>query len=323
MRPSRTLVSAMLETRTPMTAAPAVTEDSVVRTEGLGKRYGSFAALKDCDLSIGRGEVFGLLGPNGAGKTTLIRLLMGYHAPSAGRATIAGLDCYRQSVAVHRTTGYLPGEAKLFPLMRGRQVLRFFAEMHPRGDYAASLAVAERLDLDLSRRVAFCSTGMKQKIALASVLACRTDVVILDEPTSSLDPTVRTTVGRLIAEMKAAGRTVLFSSHVLGEVEAVCDRVGILRGGELVCLQAMDAVRRQHRVGGDLAGAAPPIPDSFGDDVHVTDAGGRRRLSLTTAADLPEVLRWLAAAPLTEVSIQPVGLQAVYDRYHAGRHADA
>src|SRR5437762_1515314 len=187
----------------------------LIETDLLTKRYGSLRALCDCSLEVGAGEVFGLLGPNGAGKTTLLRLLLGYLRPTAGRATVAGFDCERQSVAVRRQAAYLPAEASLFAHMRGRDALRFFAEMRRGSDVARYVTLAERLELDLSRRVSYMSTGMKQKLALAVTLAADTAIYILDEPTANLDPTVRSVVLSLVAEARASGKTVMFSSHVL------------------------------------------------------------------------------------------------------------
>ncbi len=200
-----------------------------VETHSLAKRYGQFTALAGCTLSIPRGEVFGLLGPNGAGKTTLLRLLLGFLRPTGGRALVDGLDCYRDSLAVHRRVAYLPGEARLFRQMNGHDTLQFFAEMRGSRDAARGTAIADRLGLDLDRQVAAMSTGMRQKLALAATLAADTPLVILDEPTSNLDPTVRGDVMGLVAEAKRAGRTVIFSSHVLSEAEQTCDRVAILR----------------------------------------------------------------------------------------------
>ncbi|HWC89037.1 MAG TPA: ABC transporter ATP-binding protein, partial [Pirellulales bacterium] len=175
-----------------------------VQTHSLSKQYGPFTALADCTLAIASGEVFGLLGPNGAGKTTLLRLLLGFLRPTAGRAEIDGLDCYRQSLAVHRRLAYLPGEARLFRQMDGHEVLRFFAEMRRPTREGRGPAIARRLGLDLSRQVALMSTGMRQKLALAATLAAETPLVILDEPTSNLDPTVRSDVIQLVSEAKAA-----------------------------------------------------------------------------------------------------------------------
>jgi ABC-2 type transport system ATP-binding protein len=222
-----------------------------VETCELTKRYGQLAALRDCTLAVERGEVFGLLGPNGAGKTTLLRLLLGYLRPTAGSARIGGLDCERQSVAVRRQVAYLPAEASIFPHLRGRDALAFFAEIRPGGDLRRALVLAERLELDLSRRVSYMSTGMKQKLALAATLAADTPLLILDEPTANLDPTVRRAVLALVAEARTAGKTVMFSSHVLSEVEEVCDRVVILRAGHE---PAADAAPDRRRAGGAFAG---------------------------------------------------------------------
>ena len=204
---------------------------SLIVADRLTKHYGSLAALENCTLSVERGEVFGLLGPNGSGKTTLLRLLMGYLKPTQGTASIDGMDCYRHSVQVHACVAYLPGEARMPPRQRGREVLKFFSRVRPQGSLDRALSLADRLRLDLSRQVALMSTGMRQKLALSAVLSFDTPIVILDEPTSNLDPTMRSEVLALVREARTAGRTVIFSSHVLSEVEAACDRVAILRRG--------------------------------------------------------------------------------------------
>jgi ABC-2 type transport system ATP-binding protein len=288
--------------------------DAYVQTRSLSKRYGSFNALDDCGLAIRRGEVFGLLGPNGSGKTTLLRLLMGFLRPTSGSATIDGLDCYRESVAVHRRAAYLPGDARLFPRMRGRDVLRFFSRVRADVDAARSLAMARRLKLDLTRRVAALSTGMRQKLALAAVLAIDSPLLVLDEPTSNLDPTVRADVLELVREARAAGRTVIFSSHVLDEVEQVCDRVGILRHGRLVHVQLLSELRRQHRIRATLTAPLPAIAPALAGQLEITVDDGR--LTILTPGELSSLLGWLATLPLAEVQIEPVGLRAVYDRYH-------
>jgi ABC-2 type transport system ATP-binding protein len=291
----------------------------IIETSGLTKTYGAVAALRDCSLAVESGEVFGLLGPNGAGKTTLLRLLIGYLRPSAGWAKLAGFDCQRQSVAVRRHVAYLPAEAAIFPQMRGRDVLRFFAEIRPGGgDERRSLALAERLELDLSRRVAMMSTGMKQKLALAATLAADTPVYILDEPTANLDPTVRATILALVAEAKAAGKTVVFSSHVLSEVEEACDRVAILRAGQVVHQQPLAPLRQQHRIVAKLVGALPPLPERLHGRIKIIgSANGEAVFELP--GELPPVLAWLATLPLADMRIEPLGLRAIYERFHQER----
>lgn len=304
-----------------------------IEIEGLGKKFGERRALDNCSLQIGRGEVFGLLGPNGAGKTTLLRLLMGFMRPSAGRARIAGHDCYTDRLAVHRMSTYLPGDARLFRSMTGRQVLRFFSRSRPEGDFQRALDLAVRLELDLSRWVAFMSTGMRQKLALAAVLSVPAELVILDEPTANLDPTVRHQVLQIVAGIRRCGSTVIFSSHVLSEVSEICDRVAILRGGELVHQQSMAELRRWYRIEGRLdespdgdrtahSGSSAALA-ALADSVSQLDfdpASGR--LSLVVTSDLQPVLEWLARHRVSELEVVREGLRAVYDRFHGPRSGD-
>jgi len=291
-----------------------------VHIDQLTKRYGQLVALDGCSLDIQRGEVFGLLGPNGAGKTTLLRLLMGFLRPTAGVATIDGLDCYHRRVDVHRGVAYMPGEARLFRTMRGRGVLQFFTAV--RGERLdRGLDIARRLDLNLNRWVGFMSTGMRQKLALAVALSADVPLVILDEPTSNLDPNVRGVVLRLVNELRAAGRTVLFSSHVLSEVEDVADRVAILRGGRLVHVQSISELRRQHCITAVMAGPLDEPPPELRQQVRI-QRGDNGHVQIYASNDLPGVLRWLAQIPLRDIAIQPVGLRGVYDQFHEPGRAD-
>lgn len=289
---------------------------ALIQTEQLSKHYREVAALDDCTLAISPGEVFGLLGPNGSGKTTLLRLVMGYLQPTRGTARIDGLDCYRDSVAVHSRVAYLPGEARLSPRQNGRDVLKFFSHVRRQGNLARALKLAERLQLDLSRPVALMSTGMRQKLALAAVLSFDTPIVILDEPTSNLDPTIRAEVLALVKEARTAGRTVVFSSHVLSEVETACDQVAILRSGRLVHLQVVSQVRRQHRIHARLTGPMQPAPAHLAAELSIK-VNGSSQVVIETPGELSGLLGWLAQSPLAEVHIEPLGLQSVYERYHA------
>jgi ABC-2 type transport system ATP-binding protein len=290
----------------------------LVETQDLTKIYGTVAALRECTLGVEAGEVFGLLGPNGAGKTTLIRLLLGYLRPTAGWARVAGIDCRRQSVEVRRQVSYLPAEASLFPHMRGADVLRFFAEIRPGGDLQRSLLLAGRLELDLGRKVSFMSTGMRQKLALAATLAVAAPLYILDEPTANLDPTVRATVLAMVAEARQRGSTVMFSSHVLSEVEEVCDRVVILRAGQPVFTQVMAGLRQQHRILATLGGPLPPPPEWLQGELKIANRASGE-VVIETPGELAPLLGWLSTLPLKDVRIEPVGLRAVYERYHSER----
>jgi len=287
----------------------------LIETHSLTKRYGAVAALEDCALEVRRGEVYGLLGPNGAGKTTLLRLLLGFLNPTSGNATIDGLDCQRQSLRVRRLVSYLPGEARLFRQMRGRRVLKFFADVRPEGDFRRSLTLADRLELDLSRRVSAMSTGMRQKLALAATMAADTPLSILDEPTANLDPTVRGVVLELVNEARESGRTILFSSHVLSEVEQACDRVSFLRGGRLVHTQTMSELKCRHRIQAELTGAMPPVPASLDGELSVR-ADEEGHVIIETPGELSPLLSWLATLPLRRMNVEPVGLRALYDQLH-------
>src|SRR5439155_11034107 len=201
----------------------------LLRTEHLTKDYGRFRALDDLQLNVAAGEVFGLLGPNGSGKTTALRLLLGYLRPTAGGAWIAGHDCWHDGVAARRQVAYLPGELRLYENMTGRQLVHFLSRLRGQRTNSEVDVLARRLDIDLERPIAHLSSGMKRKVALLQVLVPQAPLLILDEPTNTLDPSMR---DELLAQLRQAsqqGQAVLFSSHVLAEVERVCDRVGILR----------------------------------------------------------------------------------------------
>jgi ABC-2 type transport system ATP-binding protein len=286
-----------------------------VETHALTKRYGSVTALEGCTLGVERGEVFGLLGPNGSGKTTLLRLLLGFLQPTSGGARIDTLDCFQQSLEIRSRISYLPAEARMFRRMRGRDVLKFFSQLRGDGSLRRSEQIADRLGLEAARPVVQMSTGMRQKLALSVALAPVVPLVILDEPTSSLDPTVRSEVISLVRQIKHEGRTVLFSSHVLSEVERVCDRVAIVRHGRLVHTQVVSELGRQHRITALLNGKMPALPDEFQKSVRVR-VSGENSVSIEADEDLPPLLGWLATLPASEMRIEPVGLETVYERYY-------
>ena len=298
--------------------------DFAVSVRQLSKRYGEFEALADCSLDVKIGEVFGLLGPNGAGKTTLIRSLLGYLHPTSGRIAVCGHDPQVQPVAVRSSVSYLPGDARLPRHHRGDALLRFFSQLHPRGDLQRSLSVADRLELDLKTRVGMMSTGMRQKLALAVVFGPDTPMLILDEPTANLDPTVRATVLDLVREAHTDGRTVMFSSHVLSEIEETCHRVAFLRRGRLVHQLVMRDLFQKHRIHGevsaDRATESLRPPESLADSVRLTvtpgEDSGYQNACMDTSGDLAPVLSWISQLGLTRVRIEPLGLRSVYDQVH-------
>ena len=288
--------------------------NTLVQTNALTKRFGKFTALDQCTLAIPQGEVFGLLGPNGAGKSTLIRLLLGLYNPTSGSATIDGLDCLKQRVNVHKIVSYLPGDARLYPMMRGRSVLKLFCGFREDASFEKAKQIAERMELDLSRWVGLMSTGMRQKLAIAVCLGNEAPVLVLDEPTANLDPTARGQVMQMIQEAKTEGRTVIFSSHVLSEIEDTCGQVGILRKGQLVHQETMENLMRQHRIRARLTGEMPEVPPELVERLTIKQI--ENSIQIETPGELAGVLKWLADAPLEDVYVQPVGLRSVYDKFH-------
>ncbi|MFQ5947769.1 MAG: ABC transporter ATP-binding protein [Acidimicrobiia bacterium] len=214
-----------------------------IRTEGLAKFYGKQRGVVNLDLSVRTGEIFGYLGPNGAGKTTTIRLLLDLIRPTAGQATVLGMDSTRHSVEINRRVGYLPGELELYEHLTGRALLNYFGELRGIIDWDHARALADRFEVDLDRRIGDLSTGNKQKIGLVQAFMHRPALLLLDEPTSGLDPLMRLEFYRLIDEMRAAGHTVFLSSHVLPEVERVADRVGIIREGRLLVVEEVETLK--------------------------------------------------------------------------------
>jgi ABC-2 type transport system ATP-binding protein len=214
-----------------------------IRAEGLTKRYGDVVALAPLDLEVAEGEVLGYLGPNGAGKTTTIRLLLALARPSAGRAEIFGLDAARDAVTVHRRLAYVPGEANLWPSLTGAETLHLLGRVHGRVDPRYRDELIERFRLDPSKKVRAYSKGNRQKLTLIAAFMTRAELLLLDEPTSGLDPIMEQAFRRCVHEARVRHQTVFLSSHILSEVEALCDRVAILRDGQLAEIGTLAEMR--------------------------------------------------------------------------------
>ena len=219
---------------------------AVIATSGLSKTYGSgdsqVQALDQLSLTVNQGEIFGYLGPNGAGKTTTIKLLLDLIRPTAGAAKIFGMDARANSVDIHRRIGFLPAELELWGGRTGQQVIQYVASIHGDSNRIVKSAaeIAERLDLDASRRVRDYSSGNKRKLGIVLAMMHTPELLILDEPTNGLDPLVQQTFHEMMLEYREKGKTVFLSSHILSEVQAICERVGILRDGDLKAVEAVD-----------------------------------------------------------------------------------
>lgn len=285
----------------------------MLHTEHLSKDYGRLRALDELTLTVSPGEVFGLLGPNGSGKSTALRILLGFLRPSAGRATIAGHDCWHDSLGARRQVAYLPGELRLYENMTGRQIVRFLSRLRGQREKPEMDQLARRFDIDLDRPLAQLSSGMKRKVALLQVLATHARLVILDEPTNTLDPTMRAVLLDQLLEARNQGQAVLFSSHVLSEVERVCDRVGILQHGRLVHLQKMSELGHCHLVRARFVTVPQCLPTIDGLKLHYQRD---HQVSWEMDGALAPVLDWLGSQAVKELRIESLGLAAIYDRYH-------
>lgn len=285
----------------------------LLAAEALTKDYGRFRALDSLNLHLQPGEIYGLLGPNGSGKSTAIRILMGFLRPTLGRATIGGHDCWVDGVAVRRLVTYLPGELRLYENMTGRQIVQFLARLRGIPIDGDVDALARRFDIDLSRPLVQLSSGMKRKVALLSVLVPRVPLLILDEPTNALDPTMR---DELLEQLRAArerGQAVLFSSHVLAEVERVCDRVGILQRGRLVHEQAIADLQRSSLVRIRFTRTPAAWPKLDGLEAMTAPA---QESAVTHRGPVGPLLDWLGHQEVDSLRVEPVGLAGVYLKYH-------
>jgi ABC-2 type transport system ATP-binding protein len=270
---------------------------AIIQTEKLTKSYGSHRGIVDVDLEVTEGEAFGFLGPNGAGKTTTIRVLLDHLRPTSGRATVFGIETTADPVAIHRRIGYLPGEFTLYDKLTGGQTIEYFANLRGGVDAAYQADLVARLDVDPSRKFKEYSKGNKQKIGLIVALQHRPDLLVLDEPTSGLDPLVQQTFYEVIREAKAADRTIFLSSHILSEVEKTCDRVAIIREGQLAKVDRVEALRdlAHHQVelrfSGDVpVGAFAAIPGVS--EVTTEDHTLRMRVSGSIAPVVREAARY-------------------------------
>ena len=284
---------------------------TAILTEGLTKRYGETLALDRLDLAVEPGEVYGYLGPNGAGKTTTIRLLLGLHRPSAGRAELFGVDAWGEHVNAHRRVAYVAGEPYLWPSLTTWETLEFLARLHGGTDLTYRDQLVTRFELDTRKKIRALSKGNRQKVQLIAALATRADLLLLDEPTSGLDPLMEVAFRESAEEAKDRGQTIFLSSHILSEVEALCDRVGILRNGRLVDQGTLEQLRGLHArtIEVTFAGSAPSLPDLPG--VKVASAGPNA-LRFEVSGSIGPLLAALAEHPVAGLRTREPSLEEIF-----------
>lgn len=284
---------------------------AAIRTEKLSKRYGDTLAVDVLDLEVREGEVYGYLGPNGAGKTTTIRLLLGLHRPTGGTAAVFGIDCWADPVSAHRRLAYVAGEPTLWPSLTGAETLEFLGRLHGGTDRAYREVLIERFELDASKKVRALSKGNRQKVQLIAALATRAELLLLDEPTSGLDPLMEMAFRECVAEARGRGQTVFLSSHILSEVEAVCDRVGILKAGRLVDQGTLGELRHlaAHTVEVTFDGRVPELPPLPG--ISAVSAGPTSARFEVAGAIAP-LIRALADQPVQSLLSREPSLEEIF-----------
>jgi ABC-2 type transport system ATP-binding protein len=296
--------------------------EPVIHTFGLTKRYGRTLALDGLDLEVEPGDVFGLLGPNGAGKTTTIRLLVGLLRPTRGRAEVFGLDPTRAPDAVQARVGYLPGDFKAYADLTGEQYLRYLDNLRGGTAWSAVSGLAERLELDIRRRIADLSHGNRQKIGVVQAFMGDPELLVLDEPTAGLDPLMQREFLELVREARRAGRTVVLSSHILSEVEAVADTVGILRRGQLIVEDSVDRLKARALRRIDLTFAEEPPAATLAAvpgvrEVHVSGATAE----LVVEGSTSELIPALAPYHVDDVVSHEADLEEIFLAYYGSKGA--
>jgi ABC-2 type transport system ATP-binding protein len=294
-------------------------EETVIHTGGLTKFYGKQRGIVEVSLDVRSGEVFGYLGPNGAGKTTTIRTLLDFIRPTRGRAAIFGLDTHLQSRGIRQHTGYLPGELALYGNLTGAEMLRYAASLRSGVEWGYVEELAARLECDLSRPIRSLSHGNKQKIGLVQAFMHKPELLILDEPTSGLDPLMQQEFCRLVAAAKAAGRTVFLSSHILPEVERMCDRVGIIREGRVVAVETVEALKARALRRLEIHFAAPVARQAFAGVAGVRDLTVEGNvLRCTVAGSLDALIKAAARFEVVNVISHEPTLEEVFLAYYGG-----
>jgi ABC-2 type transport system ATP-binding protein len=291
-----------------------------IEASGLTKWYGRRRGILDVDFWVEGGEVFGFLGPNGAGKTTTIRLLLGFLRPTAGRATVLGHDAWTDAPVAHARLAYVSSDPGYLGELTARDQLDYMASLRglPRNAWRTA---AERLELDPSVPIRKLSRGNRQKVAVVQAFMGREPLLVMDEPTSGLDPLMQREFLRLVAEVRADGRTVFLSSHNLPEVERACDRVAIIREGRIVSVSSVGDLQASHWRSVNLVLAGPVSPEAFAlPDVRVVSADARD-VHLMVRGDVNPLLRRLATIDLRDISIVTLEIEDVFLGYYSGDSA--
>ncbi len=294
-----------------------------ISVSALVKTFGSFRALDGLDLEVSTGEVHGFLGPNGAGKSTTIRVLLGLLRADGGSVSLLGGDPWADAVAIHRRLAYVPGDVSLWPNLTGGEAIDLLGRLRGGLDPRRRADLLERFELDPAKKARTLSKGNRQKVALVAALASDAELLVLDEPTSGLDPLKETVFQECIEEVRRAGRTVLLSSHILAEVEALCDRVTIIRAGRAVESGTLAELRHLTRTSITVETARPPDGLAALEGLHGLQVDGSRARFDVDTARLDEVMRRLAPLGIRSLTSRPPTLEELFLRHYGDEIAEA
>lgn len=297
-----------------------VADDPVIESRGLTKSFGSTVALAGLDLSVRRGEVHAFLGPNGSGKTTTLRLLLGLLRADGGYVQVLGADPWAEAAALHLRMAYVPGDVNLWPNLTGGEVIDLLGRLRGGLDPSRRAALLDRFDLDPTRRCRAYSKGNRQKVALIAALACDVELYLLDEPTVGLDPLMEAAFRELLAEMRDEGRTVLLSSHLLSEAEAVSDRVTIIRGGLTVETGTLADLRHLTRMSVSAELARVPVRLDAMPGVHELRIQGNRVSAQVDSGDIAPFVSALTEAGVMSLESRPPTLEELFLRHYSDGH---
>lgn len=290
----------------------------MIKTEGLTKTFdhGKIRAVDRLDLEVKEGEIFGFLGPNGAGKTTTIRVLMGFIRPTEGKSSIFGLDCQKERVEIMKNVGYLAGDVRLYDRYTGEYLIKFLADLNRGLNKEWIKELTERLDIDLKRRVSDLSKGNRQKIGVLQALASKPKLLVLDEPTGGLDPLIQIEFNKIIQEMKKEGTTVFMSSHILSEVEKICDRVAILKQGKLIALKSVEELSQAKTREVEIFFKGPYKLGDFKLPGVELKHQAEKYLQLALTGEINPILKILGGYDVQDVHFNEPNLEEVFLKYY-------
>lgn len=291
---------------------------SVLKTSNLTKKFGKFTALNGVNIEVNKGEVFGFIGPNGAGKSTTIRVLLGILKATEGEAKIFGMDAWKDAVEIHKRIAYVPGDVNLWPNLTGGEVIDLFVKLRGANNKSKREELIKKFDLDPSKKCRTYSKGNRQKVALIAAFSSDADLYILDEPTSGLDPLMERVFQECVSEVKKEGKSILLSSHILSEVEKLCDKVAIIRQGQVIEMGTLDELRHLTRTSLLVETKQPISALHEVKGVHVIEVMGQATSFQVDQAEMENVMKYVSEFGIMRLESAPPTLEDLFMRHYEG-----